>query len=74
MYICDVYQSSLKFYCQRFTNNATSIFTGQELLTVYLFFGAYQRYFSIKEIYTFTKEYLLLWLQTYTLIRDSLIG
>lgn len=61
MYICDIYQSSLKFYCQRFSNNTTSIFTDQELLTVYLFCGAYQRYFSIKEIHTFTKEYLLSW-------------
>ena len=61
MYICDVYQSLLKFYCQRFSNNATPIFTAQELLTVYLFCGAYQRYFSIKEIHTFTKEYLLSW-------------
>ena len=61
MYICDIYQSSLKFYCQRFSNNATPIFTDQELLTVYLFCRAYQRYFSIKEIHTFTKEYLLSW-------------
>ena len=52
MYICDIYQSSLKFYCQRFSNNATPIFTDQELLTVYLFCGAYQRYFQIKEIHT----------------------
>ena len=61
MYICDIYESSLKFCCQRFSNNATPIFTDQELLTVYLFCGAYQRYFSIKEIHTFTKEYLLSW-------------
>ncbi len=59
MYICDVYESSLKFYCQRFSNNANPTFTDQELLTAYLFCGAYQRYFSIKEIHTFTKEYLL---------------
>ena len=37
MYICDVYESSLKFYCQRFSNNNHPIFTDQELLTVYLF-------------------------------------
>ena len=61
MYICDIYQSSLKFYCQRFSNNANPIFTDQELLTVYLFCGAYQRYFQIKEIHTFTEEYLLSW-------------
>ena len=62
MYICDIYPSSLKFHCQRFSNNTTLIFTDQELLTVYLFCGAYQCYFSIKEIHTFTKEYLLSWL------------
>lgn len=61
MYICDIYDSSLKFYCQRFSNNANPTFTDQELLTAYLFCGAYQRYFSIKEIHTFTKEYLLSW-------------
>lgn len=61
MYICDVYRSSLKFYCRRFSNNANPIFTDQELLTVYLFCGTYQRNFNIKEIHTFTKEYLLSW-------------
>lgn len=61
MYICNVYESSLKFYCQRFSNNNHPIFTDQELLTVYLFYGAYQQYFKIKDIHTFTKEYLLSW-------------
>lgn len=61
MYICDIYQSSLQFYCQRFSNHANPVFTDQELLTAYLFCGAYQRYFTIKEIHTFTKEYLLSW-------------
>jgi hypothetical protein len=60
MYICDVYESSLKFYCQRFSNNNNPIFTNQELL-VYLFSGAYQQYFKIKDIHTFTKEYLPVW-------------
>jgi hypothetical protein len=61
MYICDIYQSSLRFYCQRYSNNSTPVFTDGELLAVYLFCGAYQRYFSIKEIHTFTREYLLCW-------------
>lgn len=61
MYICDIYQSSLKISCQRFSNNTNPIFTDEELLTVYLFCGAFQRYFSIKEIHTFAKEYLLSW-------------
>ena len=37
MYICDVYQSSLKFNCRRFSNNANPVFTDEELLTVCLF-------------------------------------
>lgn len=61
MYICDIYQFSLKFNCQRFSNNANPVFTDEELLTVYLFCGAYQRYFNIKDMHTFTKGYLLSW-------------
>ena len=49
MYICDIYESTLKSYCQRFSNNANLIFTDQGLLTGYLFCGAYQQYFKIKE-------------------------
>lgn len=36
-------------------------FTDEEVLTVYLFCGYCQRYFSIKEIHTFAKEYLSSW-------------
>jgi len=61
MYICDVYESSLKFYCQRFNNNNHPIFADQELLIIYLFCRAYQKNFKIKDIHTFTKEYLLSW-------------
>ena len=61
MYICDVYKNSLQYYCQRFSNNTVPVFMDEEVLTVYLFCGAYQRYFSIKEIHTFAKEYLLSW-------------
>lgn len=61
MYICDVYKSSLRFYCQRFSNNSNPEFTDEEVLTVYLFCGYCQRYFGIKQIYTFANEYLLSW-------------
>lgn len=59
MYFCDVYKSSLQYNCQRFSNNFVLLFTDEKVFSVYLFCGAYQRYFSIKEIYTFVKEYLL---------------
>lgn len=61
MYICDVYNNSLKPLCQRFSNNSAPVFTDEEVITVYLFYGCYQRYFSIKEIHAFAKEYLLAW-------------
>ena len=61
MYICDVYKSTLRFYCQRFSNNSVPDFTDEEVLTVYLFCGYHQRYFGIKDIHTFAKEYLSSW-------------
>ncbi|MFR3643698.1 MAG: transposase, partial [Phocaeicola coprophilus] len=47
MYICDVHKSSLRFHCQRFSNNSNPEFTDEEVLTVYLFCGYCQRYFNI---------------------------
>lgn len=32
MYICDVYKSTLRFYCQRFSNNSNPEFTDEEVL------------------------------------------
>ncbi len=61
MYICDVYKSSLRFHCQRFSNNSDPVFTDEEVLTVYLFCGYCQRYFGIKDIHAFAKEYLSSW-------------
>ena len=61
MYICDVYKSSLRFYCQRFSNNSSPGFTDEEVFTVYLFCGYCQRCFGIREIHTFAREYLSSW-------------
>ncbi len=47
MYICDVHKSSLRFHCQRFSNNSNPEFTDEEVLTIYLFCGYCQRYFCI---------------------------
>ena len=30
MYICDVHKSSLRFHCQRFSNNSNPEFTDEE--------------------------------------------
>ena len=61
LYICNAYKSSLRFYCQRFSNNSNPEFTDEELLTVYLFCSYCQRYFGIREIHTFAQEYLSSW-------------
>jgi hypothetical protein len=61
MYICDLYDSELKFYCQRYSNNSKPVFTDQEIMTVYLFAGHCQKYFLVKDIHSFAKEYLLSW-------------
>lgn len=74
MYICDIYQSSLKFYCQRFSNNATPIFTDQELLTVYLFAEPISDTSKSKRYIHSLKNICSHGSPTYLLIRHSTIG
>ena len=60
-FVCDLYEKELYESCQRFFNNASPEFTDQEILTIYLFTGSQQRYFSIKEIHSFSRDYLADW-------------
>ncbi len=61
MYICDLYDRELKYYCHRQSNNNNPAFTDQEIMTIYLFAGHCQKYFQIKDIHSFAKEYLFCW-------------
>lgn len=61
LYICDIYESTLKFTCERFSNNCNPGFTDQELLTVYLFVMHSEQRFKIKQIHRFAKDYLQSW-------------
>jgi len=61
MYICDLYDSELKYYCQRYSNNSNPVFTDQEIMTIYLFAGHCQKYFKIKDIHCFASDYLSSW-------------
>jgi hypothetical protein len=61
MYICDLYDQKLKYYCQRYSNNSNPAFTDQEIMTIYLFAGHCQKYFQIKDIHGFASEYLSSW-------------
>ena len=61
MYICDLYDQELKYYCQRYSNNSNPAFTDQEIMTIYLFAGHCQKYFQIRDIHNFASEYLSSW-------------
>ncbi|MDD4593172.1 MAG: transposase [Parabacteroides sp.] len=61
MYICDLYDQELKYYCQRYSNNSNPAFTDQEIMSIYLFAGHCQKYFQIKDIHNFASEYLYSW-------------
>ena len=61
MYICDMYEQSLKYHCQRYSNNSIPLFSDEEILTIYFFVGHEQKYTLIKDIHNFAKEYLREW-------------
>lgn len=60
-FMCDLYDTNLSHTCQRFSNNANPEFTNQEIMTIYLFAGFEQQYFSVKHIHAFAKDYLGDW-------------
>ena len=61
MYVCQTYQDKLQYQCMRMSNNKIPIFSDEELLTVYLFCGAFEQRLTKKAKHTFAKEYLLDW-------------
>jgi len=61
-YICDCYDSELRWVCQRFSNNSTEPdFTDAELLTIYLFVMREEEKFKISSIYQYAQKYLKTW-------------
>ena len=61
MYISELYEMELQYICQRFSNNSSPEFTDAELMTIYLFVMTEQKYFQVKDIHLFAKEYLYSW-------------
>lgn len=61
LYICDIYDSELKFLCQRFSNNNQPEFTDQEVLTIYLYVMHTEQRLKIKQIHGFASDYLRSW-------------
>ena len=61
MYVCQTYHDKLQYLCMRMSNNDNPIFSDEELLTVYLFCGAFEQRITNKAKHAFVKEYLLDW-------------
>jgi hypothetical protein len=57
-FISELYEKELKYICERHSNNAKPKFTDIEVLTIYIFVASEQHYSQIKEIYSFTKDFL----------------
>jgi hypothetical protein len=74
-FVCEKYESELKYYCERLSNNCNPDFSDQEILTIYLFCVYEEQRFKIKEIYNFAANYLLDWfpkLKTYAAFNNRL--
>jgi len=61
LYICDIYDSELKYLCQRFSNNDEPDFTDQEVMTIYLYVMQVEQRLKIKQIHSFANDYLRSW-------------
>lgn len=74
-YVEERYCNSWKYCNERFSNNKNPGFSDEELLTVYLYGVMEERRFRLKDIYDFTKKYLLSWfprLPSYQAFSDRL--
>lgn len=61
-YICDCYDTHLRWYCQRFSNNISEPkFTDVECLTIYLFSIMEEEKFKILSIHNYAEKYLSDW-------------
>lgn len=58
--VCHHYQRSLWPHAQRFSNNNTTTFTDEELMTLYLF-GTIKRHRSVRAIYDYSVDHLRPW-------------
>jgi hypothetical protein len=61
LYICNMYDSHLKYNCERFSNNNHPDFTDQEVMTIYLYSMRVEHRIKIKQIHEFANEHLRSW-------------
>lgn len=60
-YVCQKFEQSLSYECQRFSNNNEPDFTDQEIMTIYLFVIHHQGIFNKKDIHHYAKDHLISW-------------
>lgn len=74
-YVCEKYEETLRYECQRYSNNCRPDFTDQEVITVYLFAMSHQRLFKNKDIHRYAQDHLTSWfpdLNSYQAFNDRL--
>ncbi len=75
LYICNLYDTNLKYSCMRYSNNNDPDFSDQEILTIYLFGMHVEQRFKINQIHDFANGYLRSWfprLPSYTAFNTRL--
>lgn len=60
-YLCECYDTTLRWQVQRFSNNSDPNFTDVEVLTIYLFAIIEEDKRKVKQIHRYASKYLLSW-------------
>ena len=63
-YLCECYDTELRWYCQRFSNNSSpnnEKITDSELLAIYFYCRLYENKHKKSEIYDYTVRYMSSW-------------
>ena len=64
-YICECYNTDLRWNCQRFSNNSNKPdFTDEELLTIYIYAVIEEEKYKVKSIHDYATKYLRSWFPT----------
>ena len=61
--VCEIYNSTIQTVAQRLSNNFRPQFSDEECITIYLW-GIFQRKFTVKAVYEYTKMHLSDWFPT----------
>ena len=58
-YICECYNTDLRWHCQRMSNYSGNFITDEELITIYLFAIIEEEKYQISSIHNYAKKYQL---------------